>query len=73
MPCFASQVKVDWSVHPSDLLDHAEQVAETATSRLEADGLAENSDLPLFDVDDGKIKILTATRPAQFRWFALGW
>ncbi|MFZ0913079.1 MAG: DNA methyltransferase [Candidatus Korobacteraceae bacterium] len=50
MPCFASQVKLDWSVHPGDLLDHAEQVAETATSRLEADGLAENADLPLFDV-----------------------
>lgn len=40
MPCFASQVKVDWSGDPSDLLHHAEQVAETATARLVADRLA---------------------------------
>jgi DNA methylase len=61
MPCFASRVKVNWSADPTGLLHHAEQVAEMATAELEADGLAENSDLPLFggNGEDAKLRTLS--------------
>src|SRR5579883_443081 len=49
MPCFASRVKTDWGVCADDLLSHAEEVAQVAIERLEADGLPEYGDLPLFD------------------------
>jgi len=45
---FASQVKTDWSPNPSALLEHARQVAKIARNRLEAEGLDETGDLPLF-------------------------
>jgi len=48
MACFASQVKVDWSVDPEGLLEHASKVGEIACRRLEAQGIAEREDLPLF-------------------------
>jgi SAM-dependent methyltransferase len=48
MPCFATCVKVDWHVGPDNLLRHAEQVAEVASEKLEADGFQEGDDLPLF-------------------------
>jgi hypothetical protein len=48
MPCFASQVKVTWSVNADGLLNHAQEVAERAEERLKADGLGSESDLPLF-------------------------
>lgn len=48
MPCFATRVKVDWSVHPDGLLRHAERVAAGVAEILEADGFDEPSDLPLF-------------------------
>lgn len=48
MPCFASRVKVDWSVDPELLLAHAESVAEGVAEILEADGFDEPEDLPLF-------------------------
>lgn len=49
MLAFASRVKVDWSVEADYLLQHAQQVAEIATARLEAEGLPEHADLPMFD------------------------
>src|SRR6266487_165603 len=48
VPCFASRVKVDWSVDPEELLHHAERVAEGAAEILEADGFDEPDELPLF-------------------------
>jgi len=48
VPCFASRVKVDWSVDPDELLHHAERVAEGAAEILEADGFDEPDELPLF-------------------------
>jgi hypothetical protein len=47
-PCFASRVKVDWSVSADGLLHHAEKVAEGVGELLEADGFDEPDDLPLF-------------------------
>lgn len=49
LPCFASRVKVDWSVRPEDLLQHALEISEAATEKLNADGLTESLDLPLFN------------------------
>lgn len=34
MAYFASQVKVDWSVNPTDLLDHAKSIANEATEKI---------------------------------------
>jgi hypothetical protein len=48
MPCFASQVKVTWNVNPDGLLSHAQEVAERAEERLNAEGSGADSDLPLF-------------------------
>src|SRR5579863_1326959 len=48
VPCFASRVKVDWSVDPDGLLRHAEKVAQGVGQVLEADGFDEPDDLPLF-------------------------
>lgn len=49
MPCFASRVKLDWSVRPNRLLQHAQEIADVALERLEHQGLPENIDLPLFN------------------------
>jgi hypothetical protein len=46
---FASRVKVDWSVHPDGLLNHASQVAKLASEELEAEGIDDFHGLPLFD------------------------
>lgn len=48
MPCFASRVKVDWSVDPDELLRHAEGVAAAASEALELNGFDEPEDTPLF-------------------------
>lgn len=48
MACFASRVKLDWSLDPKRLLRHAETVAQLASKRLRADGLEETRRLPLF-------------------------
>ncbi len=45
--CFASRVKVDWSVNPDLLLDHARAVVKRVEKRLLAEGLGEYEDLPL--------------------------
>lgn len=48
MPCFASRVKIDWSVDPGELLHHAEMAAAGASKALEENGFDEPDDLPLF-------------------------
>jgi 16S rRNA G966 N2-methylase RsmD len=45
MAHFASQVKVDWSPEPDDLVAHARQIALAAADRLRASGI---EDMPLF-------------------------
>jgi DNA modification methylase len=37
--CFASQTKLEWNIDPQRLLKHAMMVAETASQRLEQEGL----------------------------------
>jgi DNA modification methylase len=55
MSHFASQVKVDWSVSPEGLLEHARRVAELATKKLEADGI---EDAPFFHLNSSqKLKL----------------
>jgi len=48
MASFASQVKVDWSVDPDGLLDHAHKISELALQILEDEGISDVTDLPLF-------------------------
>jgi len=48
MAAFASQVKLDWSVDPASLLAHATKVARLAIHRLEAEGIQDAEELPLF-------------------------
>lgn len=48
MASFASQVKVDWSIDPSGLIEHAENIAQRTWERLDAAGIADSSHLPLF-------------------------
>lgn len=53
MPCFASQVKVDWSVDPGGLLSHASEVANLTCEKLQGHGISEFAGLPLFDTGQG--------------------
>ncbi len=48
MASLASHVKVDWKVDPKGLLAHAENVAHRTWQKLEKDGIAHSSHLPLF-------------------------
>lgn len=48
MAHFASHVKVDWSVDPDGLLDHASEIAKRASQRLSMDGIEDGEALPLF-------------------------
>lgn len=48
MACFASQVKVDWSLDADGLLRHAHEIASAARAKLEAEGTDDLEDLPLF-------------------------
>ena len=47
MAHFASQVKVNWNVHPDRLMEHARQVAEATTAKLAEEGIEDN---PLFQI-----------------------
>jgi hypothetical protein len=48
MAYFASQVKVDWTPEPDQLLEHAYQVADTATEMLASEGIEDDPFTPLF-------------------------
>jgi hypothetical protein len=62
MSHFASQVKVDWSISPEGLLEHARRVAELATKKLEADGI---EDEPFFHLNSGQKLKLRKLEPEQ--------
>ncbi len=53
---FASSVKTDWTLDPHDLLAHAAQASALVLSKLEAAGINDSNDLPLFSVK-GKKKV----------------
>jgi len=48
MAYFASQVKTDWAVSGTDLLEHAREIANLTVSKLEADGISDVPEPPLF-------------------------
>jgi len=48
MAWFASSVKVDWSVDPKQLAQHAEIIAESVLARLRSTGIDDDG-LPLFN------------------------
>lgn len=48
MASFASQVKVDWSVDPNGLIEHADHIANRTWEKLDAAGIGDSSHLPLF-------------------------
>ncbi len=68
MAQFASQVKVDWSLEPEGLMEHARHVAESAIKVLSAEGIEDNplfrlvpmGHLPLKTLSDEKMKLLLA-------------
>jgi hypothetical protein len=53
MALFATQVKVDWTPDPDGLIQHADQVAETAFAALRSEGI-EDYPLPLFSGNWGE-------------------
>jgi len=55
MAHFASQVKVDWSIDPDYLLEHAQQIADIALARLRVQGI---EDVTLFHIvqDDSNLR-----------------
>ncbi|MFZ1086508.1 MAG: DNA methyltransferase [Terracidiphilus sp.] len=48
MPWFATNTKIDWRPHPSELLKHAEKVAGAAEENLFKSGIPDFESLPLF-------------------------
>jgi DNA methylase len=50
MACFASQVKVDWTIDPDGLLSHAQEVAEKTYVKLADEGIEDEGRTPLFDI-----------------------
>jgi SAM-dependent methyltransferase len=48
MASFASQVKVDWSIDPKGLNEHADHIAKRTWEKLDAAGIGDSSHLPLF-------------------------
>jgi DNA methylase len=48
MACFARRVKVDWDVDPDGLLEHAHGIAARALQQLEAEGIEDHEEPPLF-------------------------
>ena len=48
MPWFASHTKLNWSVPPRELLQHAQRVAEAAQTVLEDEGITDLQQSPLF-------------------------
>jgi len=63
MPCFASQVKVDWDVEPEGLVEHASAVAHAASAKLASCGIA-SDDLPLF-AGNGQTQANLCTLPHE--------
>ncbi|MGH7745473.1 MAG: TRM11 family SAM-dependent methyltransferase, partial [Candidatus Dormibacteria bacterium] len=55
MPCFATRIKIDWSVNPDYLLRHAQKIANIAADKLGADGLDEVEGLPLFSTRTNRV------------------
>lgn len=49
MAHFASKVKCDWSRATAGLVEHAAQIAHTASTRLEADGISDGGDISAFE------------------------
>jgi DNA modification methylase len=63
---FASQVKLDWTVDPDGLTKHAQGVAEAAQRTLEAEGISELGDLPLFSGNShSDVELRTLTPAAE--------
>lgn len=52
MASFASRTKVNWSPDPDGLLQHAERVARITWGQLEAEGIHDLADLPLFQTGE---------------------
>jgi hypothetical protein len=46
--CFASQVKLNWSVDPDDFLGHASKISELTSGKLTKEGIDDTIDMPLF-------------------------
>lgn len=59
MAWLASQVKIDWSVNPDRLMEHARLVAEMATAKLAQEGIEDN---PLIQIvkNDRELRTLPA-------------
>lgn len=48
MASFASHVKVDWSIDPKGLFEHADYIAKRTWEKLDATGIGDSSHFPLF-------------------------
>ena len=67
MANLASQVKVDWSVDASTLLEYAEEVAASTQEILDRDGIGEWTDLPLLTTNGNAQPQLRGLGPEQSR------
>ncbi len=65
MARFASSVKLDWSVDPSELSDYAADVAERTRGAIARDGYTDWNDLPLFASGSGTRAPLRSLAPQQ--------
>jgi hypothetical protein len=68
--CFASRTKIDWDVDPDGLLEHAREVAQLTSDKLDRDGIEETLGLPLFG-SNCKPTVTFRTLPAETWKFLL--
>jgi hypothetical protein len=64
MAQFASQVKLDWSISPEGLIEHAGIVAKCAIKKLETDGIEDD---PIFNVNLNKKLRLKTVEPEKVK------
>ncbi len=69
MTHFASSVKIDWSLDPEGLLEHAGEVAESVRSELKAQGIDDDApyETGLFGSIDDNNDLLLRTLPEERR------
>ncbi len=68
--CFATRTKTDWDVNASQLVAHAQEIAQMASAKLERDGIQDMEALPLFRTES-KVTSNLRTLPVETWKFLL--
>ena len=65
MASFASRVKVDWSIDPKGLVEHADQISKRTWEKLDAVGISDSPHLPLFTTERKRVNADLRSLPEE--------